>query len=248
MARNPQTTLDHARRDLETALRMGIDTTEARRRVDDAEAAVAQHQQAVTKTAAELRQERAERINTAVTSMVETEQDAIAAELSAILPGFPVAVQIDPYAARNLIEAREAQAETAVHRDTLAEELSTIQTRIANLEVERAEIAARRHERNPEDVGRLGFIDLDLADLRGMAERQQAAIASLPQENIGALTRQWNAAVQAARTTARLAAATELERRLLYVAQALKADGGDNVSARWRPSPELMSGVRTGVF
>lgn len=248
-AHTPEQALEHAQRDLQAALRQGIDTAEARAAVDAAETALAQHQQAKRREAAQARQERAQRIEDETRNRVDAEAQAIVDEIAAIVPGFEIDVNISTEPARQLAEAHESLNEIAARKEALADELETVQGRISELEAERAQIAARRHQRNPEDVGRLGFIDLDLQDLRPMADRIKADLDSLPRPNMNDLNKRWLDAVKAARAEARLALAAELERRLLAIAESLKAEAGvsGSVRQRYRPSPALMNACRTGV-
>ncbi len=248
----PQTALDHARRDLDRALRAGDDTTEARERVANAEAALAQAEQDSRKTAAEILAERVQRIETETAAMVDEALAEILAEIDAVLPGHGIAVRIAPDVARKLVEAREGAQEAEERRMVIHDELATLETRIRDLETERAGIVARRRAGQRDDVvdaGRIGLIDIDLADLRALADQQRGALSALPINDIGAFTRQWAATIKAGRAAARLALAAELERRLLMVAGTLKADAPPgNTANRWRPSLELRGGIQTGVF
>ena len=176
---------------------------------------------------------------------------AILAELDALLPGNEIIVDIPSIhaAALKLAEAREDQAEAEEQRSVISEEIATLTSRERELQAERANILAQRRPGDFEQAGRVGLLDADLADIRAMIADQQAALRAVKAPDLSGATRAWDSAVKSARAAARLALAAELERRLLIIAKALKAEakpGG--MHGRWRPCLDLRDTAARGVF
>jgi hypothetical protein len=246
----PETALEQARRDLERALRTGADTTAARAAVESAEAALAESGQIAAARQAETAQEKRARIDAEVRGMVNQAREAIQTEVSAILPGFDISIQIDPLPALRLVTAREQHQEAEEQRFALLDELSILAGRIDALEAERNEIVQRRRAGQRDDIrdaGRIGLIDIDLADLRTMAERCRNDLDAMPGNDLPALVRAWDASVASARSGAKLALCQELERRLWFVAKSLRDEAGGSIQRRWRPAPEFRMAVQQGV-
>jgi hypothetical protein len=245
----PEITLEQARRDLERVLRTGGDTTAARAAVEAAEAALAQSEQ-IAAAHHETAQERKARIEAEAQSMASQAREAIEAEMAAILPDFDVLTVIDPLPAIHLVTAREQHQEVEEQRFALLDELSILTGRIAALEAERNEIVQRRRAGQRDDLrdaGRIGLIDVDLADLRAMAAQRRNELDALPGNDLPAMVRAWDDSVASARSGAKLALCQELERRLWLTAKSLRDEVGGNIQRRWRPTPELRVAILQGV-
>lgn len=244
-----QHAIDEARRDLDRALRTGGDTIAARAALEAAEAELAQSQRQAATRKFEDAQAHQSRIETETQALVNQTIDAIEAEIAAILPGFEIAVPLVPTPAHRLVSHREELQETEDRKFAILDELSTIEGRITALEGERSAIAERRRagQRDIQDAGQIGLIDIDLADLRVLADRCRAELEALPRNNLPALAREWDAAVADARKAALLQSCQELERRLFATARILRDLAGHSVHLRWRPGHEFETAVAQGV-
>jgi predicted metal-dependent hydrolase len=153
-----------------------------------------------------------------------------------------------------ILDARERHAVAIGARQAAQAKVEGLERRRQALRSERAGIVSRRAQgaHREDDGQRLELLAADLEGLTDLIERETAKMPAPPdklREAVEHYEQQWRAAVREARTSTLLAVVHQLESRLMETATHLNRVAPVGVTGgRWKPSIQLQSGVRTGIW
>ena len=221
---------------IHTALRKGRSTAQARQELAAQADLVAQ------------RQGEAEGVIAAfVTSETEALRKSILAECQAFLPEFEPPVLIESVTLTRLMEARAKRDEIEATRAELSADLANLKSRLADVESQINAIHAGG-DRSDAALGIVTLLAMDQVDIQALMSAAETQLAALKSPPVADLERAWKDTQVNARFAARAAVMTELERRLLAMAdEARSALGATATHLRYRPGAGMRQAVSQSI-
>jgi len=185
---------------------------------------------------------------------VATAVKAVQEEVEGFLRIEVPAVTLPTGIASAILDSRERHATALGAYQAARAHVESLEQRRQALQAERTEIVSRRAQgdHREDDGQRLELLAADMEGLTGLIERETAKMPAPPaklREAVEHYEQQWREAVREARVSALLAVVHQMEGRLMEAASHLNRIAPVGVtSGRWKPSTELQSGVRTGIW
>jgi len=240
--------IDAARRGLDSVLRRGQDSSQARVALTEAERKTEAEQARQDAAKAEVERAKHEAIRQQADEEIAKLEASIRHECETLLPGFPVDVRVDRAKLEALLSALADRRSQEEAKALFAEESASLQNRLDGIQTQ---IDAIRQIPEPSDadLGRLHILSLDAADISGMLAATQQQFAEVELPNTADALKQWNSAAKDARYQARYQVMLELESRLLKLAaEAREAYGLSSTAYRWKLPLVVRQAATQGII
>lgn len=246
--------IDDAQEELDTALAEGTNATAARQRLALAQQELAKLEAAAAEESAARDASRHADLEREADATVAAAIRAIEEEAGGFLRLEVPAVTLPAGIVGAILDARERHAVAQGAYQAAQARIESLEHRRQALQAERAGIVSRRAQGDHKDNDgqQLELLAADAEGLTDLIERESEKLPSAPtklHEAVVHYDRQWEEAVREARVSTLLAIVHQLESRLMETASHLNRIAPVGVTGgRWKPSAQLQSGVRTGIW
>jgi hypothetical protein len=246
--------IEECQDELDDILAEGRDATAARQRLALAQQELAELEAAASEEAEQHAARRNADIEREAESTVAAAIRAVEEEVGGFTRLDVPTVTLPTSIAGAILDARERHAVAVGAYQAAQAGIEGLDTRRQALQSERAEIVSRRAQgaHREDDGQRLELLAADMEGLAGLIERETAKMPAPPdklREAVEHYEQQWREAVREARISTLLAVVHQLESRLMETASHLNRIAPVGVTGgRWKPSIQLQSGVRTGIW
>lgn len=241
-------TIESARRLVESTLRRGQDTGQARRELTEAETKAEQQIAAQARALEQVDAEKRQAIERQAEGELEALRQSIADECADLLPGFHVDISIDGSKLIALLSVLADRREMEERKALFAEESAALQTRLDGVQTQ-IDAIRQSPEQTDASLGRLHLLTMDASDLSGMLAAAQQQLAEVELPNTADALKAWNVAARDSRFAARHQVMLELESRLLKLAvEARQNYGNTDTRYRWKLPLLVRQNAQAGII